>query len=346
MEKEKMRIASKTPMLALVAALVVLATPGHAQLGFLVINEVDCDTPVTMTGNDEQEFIELYDGGVGNQSLVGYCLVFYNGSNDASYFAMDLTGTTDVNGYYLVGTPLVVPTPAQTWPVTANGTLQNGPDAVALYFGAAASFPLNTPILLGPTLIDAVVTETSDADDIGLLVLTPGQPQVDENFNSLSASESVFRCPNGSGGAFITVGWIAGAPTPASANVCPALYTINVTQVGGCGAPITFAVANAPAFAEMYNIISLSCTIPGSGPLFGVSVGPGSGDPLQQFFYPLGSPPFHVNADGTGAYSISFPTNPCPGVLTVSVQAVSISVSGGVIVLAVSQPMTCSTVTI
>src|SRR5262249_25473603 len=126
LESMPMRIASRTPVLALLAALAVFATAAHGQLAFLVINEVYSDTPTAPPGgqNDDREFIELYDGGIGNQSLVGYTLVFYNGGSgtgcqtgNTSYFAMDLTGSTDVNGYYLVGTPVVTPTPNQTWPV-------------------------------------------------------------------------------------------------------------------------------------------------------------------------------------------------------------------------------------
>ncbi|HEX2271292.1 MAG TPA: Ig-like domain-containing protein, partial [Pyrinomonadaceae bacterium] len=44
----------------------------------VIINELDSDTP----GTDAAEFVELYDGGVGNTSLSGLVLVFYNGSTD------------------------------------------------------------------------------------------------------------------------------------------------------------------------------------------------------------------------------------------------------------------------
>ncbi len=46
----------------------------------IVINEVDADT----VGTDALEFIELYDGGVGNTPLDGLVLVTYNGSDDLS----------------------------------------------------------------------------------------------------------------------------------------------------------------------------------------------------------------------------------------------------------------------
>ena len=142
-----------------VRLIALIAVPADAQV---IINEVDCDTP-TLPVNDNLEFIEIYDGGLGNTSLVGYCLVFFNGSGDASYFAMDLTGSTDPAGYYLVGNASVLPTPAQTWP---DNFLQNGADAVALYIGSAAMFPNGTAITL-TGIVDAVVYDTSDLDDAG-----------------------------------------------------------------------------------------------------------------------------------------------------------------------------------
>lgn len=337
--------ASKIPALVLLAALVVLATPGQAQLSFLVINELDSDTPVNPV-NDQLEFIELFDGAVGNQSLVGYTLVFYNGGTSTnpcspgmnSYFAMDLTGSTDLAGFYLVGNPLVVPTPSQTWP--AN-TLQNGADAVALYFGtSAAAFPTGTPVT-ATNLVDAVAYHTSDFPACALIAaLHPGQPQVNENFDI----GSIYRCPDGAGGALVTTSFLTGVPTPGGSNAgsC-AVFAISISQFGGCGTPVTLQVSNAGSNAELYNVISLACSLPvGGGPLFGLSVGPGSGDPLQQFFLPLGTAPFHVNADVNGNYSISFPVGPCPG-FPVQLEAVSVE-AVGYSVTAVSQTTTCVTI--
>ena len=53
----------------------------------IVINEIDADTE----GSDVLEFVELYDGGLGNTSLDGHILVFYNGSNNQSYATYDLS---------------------------------------------------------------------------------------------------------------------------------------------------------------------------------------------------------------------------------------------------------------
>jgi hypothetical protein len=66
----------------------------------IIINELDSDTP----GTDAAEFVELYDGGVGNTSLTGLIVVFYNGATDTSYRTIDLTGqSTNAQGYFTIG---------------------------------------------------------------------------------------------------------------------------------------------------------------------------------------------------------------------------------------------------
>ncbi len=180
---------------------------------FVMINEVDADTD----GTDVLEFVELYDGGVGNTALDGYVLVFFNGDNDdKSYAAYDLDGySTDANGYFLLGNAGVVPTPSIVFP--SNG-LQNGADAVALYQDDAASFPSGTLVTL-TNLIDAIVYDTSDADDAGLLtLLNAGQPQVNEAGGAGSPVDSNQRCPNGTGGLRNTDTYTQFTPTPGAEN--------------------------------------------------------------------------------------------------------------------------------
>ena len=87
-------------------------------------------------GTDAAEFVELYDGGVGNTPLDGLVVVFYNGANDLSYAAFDLDGyTTNAQGYFTLGNAAVPGVDL----VFANDTLQNGADAVALYAGDATN---------------------------------------------------------------------------------------------------------------------------------------------------------------------------------------------------------------
>ena len=177
----------------------------------IVINEVDADTE----GTDVLEFVELYDGGAGNNSLDGKVLVFYNGSNDLSYNAIDLSGySTDANGYFVLGNTDVENVSLQ---FNSNG-LQNGADAVALFEGSAADFPNGTAISTD-NLIDALVYDTNDADDAGLLVLlNEGQSQINEDGNGNKDAHSSQRFPNGSGGVRNTDTYTQALPTPGKPN--------------------------------------------------------------------------------------------------------------------------------
>jgi hypothetical protein len=196
-------------LLGVVSIFLVFATSAGANV---LINEVDADTP----GTDVLEFVELF--GPANEPLDGLVLVFYNGNGDVSYNAFDLdTFATDANGFFLVGNAGVLPAPSIVF--AANG-LQNGADAVALYFGDASNFPNGTPVTT-TNLIDAIVYDTSDADDLGLLVLlNAGQPQVNEAGAGDKDNHSNQRCPDGGGGARVTTSYIQDIPTPGSFNIC------------------------------------------------------------------------------------------------------------------------------
>ncbi|MGB5490556.1 MAG: hypothetical protein WBM76_06990, partial [Woeseiaceae bacterium] len=197
----------------------------------VIINEVDADTP----GSDTAEFVELFDGGAGNTDLTGLVLVFVNGSDDLSYNdAFDLDGfSTDADGYFVLGNSGVVPTPSIIFP--GNG-LQNGADAVALLFGDASDYPNDTAVAT-TNLIDAIVYDTSDSDDSGLLpLLNTNQPQVNENGSGNKDGHSNQRCPNGSGGARNTNSYAQFAPTPGAVNICVApAREVKIHEVQGSG---------------------------------------------------------------------------------------------------------------
>ena len=205
----------------------------------LILNEVDADTP----GTDAAEFVEIYDGGTGNTSLDGFALVFYNGSNDLSYGSVDLDGlTTDSDGYAVVCGDVDAAF-AVNCDLDAAVGIQNGQDAVALYAADGADFPGNSPVTLDG-LVDAVVHETADPDDPGLLaLLNANQPQVDENAAGDGPGHSNQRCPNGSGGARNTGSYAQFIPTVGVANVCavvppdPVARLIHEIQGAGPASP-------------------------------------------------------------------------------------------------------------
>jgi hypothetical protein len=173
------------------------------------IVEIDAD----QTGTDDQEFVEIKTE-FANQSLNGMIAVFYNGSSDASYRTVDLSGfASDENGYFLLGSDAVAGADITMGP---DNTIQNGADAVALHMANAANFPDGTAAT-DAGLVDAVVYGTSDADDDGLLVALGQSIQWDENENGAKDTESLqFDA--------VTGAFCAQVPTPRAANTpCPVL---------------------------------------------------------------------------------------------------------------------------
>ena len=185
----------------------------------IFINEIDVDTP----GTDSQEFVELYDGGAGNTSLDYLSVVLFNGSLDVSYDTFDLDGySTDVNGYFLIGGASMVGVDI----ACSDNTLQNGADAVALFLGDNTDFPSGTAITT-TNLIDAIVYDTDDSDDAGLLpLLNAGEPQVNENGRGDSENHSMQRIANGSGGYRNTSTYESEEPTPKAANIPLSVITV------------------------------------------------------------------------------------------------------------------------
>lgn len=178
----------------------------------LVINEVDAQTP----GVDREEFVELYNRSSTDQSLHGLVLVFFNGNGDRSYAAHSLDGfTIPAQGYFVIGSAGV---PRVDFPSLGEGSLQNGPDAVALFAGSLEDFPDGTPVgsAVG-TLIDAVVHDDGDGHDEELLAaLAPGSVMVSEGGNGAADHDSAARVPDGGpafdGARFRSVPATPGAP--------------------------------------------------------------------------------------------------------------------------------------
>ncbi|XP_051543413.1 uncharacterized protein LOC127434611 [Myxocyprinus asiaticus] len=195
----------------------------------LIISEVNCDNPKL----DTHEFVELYNDGSNPASLDGYALVFYNGNGDFAYHVINLTGhQTDQQGYFLVGSSELNPRPAI---VLLPNSVQNGPDAIALYG------PNWTPVPVGGHvsrvgLLDAVVytsrKSTEGADGLAS-VLTPGSVPYVEDERALEGDESIQRCWQSENlWTFHT-----GPPTPGWINHCPpptpSHVWINEVDLGG-----------------------------------------------------------------------------------------------------------------
>ena len=202
-------------------------TPGVTNVPppMVVINEVDADTP----GTDVMEFVELI--GAPGTALDGLVVVFFNGSSDTSYAAFDLDGfSLSATGFFVLGNAGV----ANVDIVFGSNGLQNGADAVAIYAADATDFPNGTAVS-SSSLVDAVVYDTNDSDDAGLLAaLTPGMPQVNEGGGSGSSTDSNSRVPDG-GTPFDTTVYTQQAPTPGAHNV---ISTIAEIQGNGLASPL------------------------------------------------------------------------------------------------------------
>ncbi|WP_203294655.1 T9SS type A sorting domain-containing protein [Luteirhabdus pelagi] len=227
-------------------------------MGQVVINELDADQTSTDTG----EFIELKSDNP-NQSLDGFVVVLYNGSDDQSYAAYDLDGfTTDANGFLLLANDGF---PGQDISLGADNGLQNGADAVAIYQADATDFPEDTPVT-DVNLIDAIVYGTGDADDPELLAGLNQTIQYDEDANGNKDTESIQRDD--------TDGFCVGLPTPDAENIdCNAVCPLSVAvESVTCDAETTGTDTYTTVLSftggntETYTITATEGTIGGDDP--------------------------------------------------------------------------------
>lgn len=181
----------------------------------LVINEIDSDSE----GVDHMDFIELYDGGVGNTSLNEVCVVFFNGTDPvkSSYSKILKDCKTNEEGYFIFGNSNVAGV-GMTFP---NTKLQNGPDAVAIYYWPSSTRYADDISVSFDNLLDGIVYVTNSTDVASgdlLSLLNRGQAQVNEAMSGSSGSYSLQRFPNGSGGVRNSSCFIALSPTPGTTN--------------------------------------------------------------------------------------------------------------------------------
>jgi uncharacterized repeat protein (TIGR01451 family) len=221
----------------------------------IIINEVESVVEDTET----IEFIELYDGGIGNTSLDGLVVVLFNGELDQSYRAFDLDGfMTNAEGYFVIGGSGVT---GADMNVPDNDWLADGTDAIALYMGDESDFPDGTAIIT-TKLLDALVYDTDDVNDTGLLpLLNSGEPQINEGGAGSAETHSNQRCENGTGGKRNSNSYIQSAPTPGIANNCQADMSLIITEYSdpintGTEFSYTLAVSNTgPDVASKIQVV-------------------------------------------------------------------------------------------
>ena len=234
-----------------ITLIVLLLISGFGWSQVLLINEIDPDSPST----DTAEFIELKSQSP-NFSTDGYILVFFNGSSsggDKSYMVIDLNGyTTDINGLLVAGSTGVSPFPQL---LIAQNVIQNGADAVGIYQASINDFPEGT-LATQTNLIDALVYDTNDSDDTGLMALLGQTEQYNDNGTNANP-KSIQRYVD----AMDNVTFAAATPTPRRENdgsgtvINPITISVAQSQYGEDGMfDITFTIETAPTSDLNFNI--------------------------------------------------------------------------------------------
>ncbi|XP_074867282.1 uncharacterized protein LOC142021895 isoform X2 [Carettochelys insculpta] len=187
----------------------------------LLINEVNADNP----GEDTSEFVELYHTSGREAPLDDYYLVFYNGNGNRAYKVLSLQGkATDNQGFFLVGSSTVKPRPSVILP---KNTIQNGPDAIALYYGKGDY--REGMRVTSDGLVDALVhkSKKSDTAEVLLSVLTPDRDAFLEDPSFRTTDESIERC-QGEGSQWI---FQVAMPSPGKDNHCIPYSQLNASAV-------------------------------------------------------------------------------------------------------------------
>ena len=192
------------------------AQPSAVVAGNVTINELDTDTHEGV--NDTAEFIELYDGGVGNHDLSGLTLVLYRGDESVVYLAESLDGeATDALGYYMIG---AVGMPGVDFSL-AIGTIRDDQGAVAIYAAPEGQFPINSPVTT-EDLVDALVYDQQGGEEPSaelMSLLLAGQAPLYEDTGGSALTHSSQRCPEGESPRTTEL-FILNIPTPDGTNNC------------------------------------------------------------------------------------------------------------------------------
>ncbi|XP_019616986.1 PREDICTED: mucin-5AC-like [Branchiostoma belcheri] len=216
----------------------------------ILINELNSDDP----GADETEFIELRSLENRTVALDDVTIVLFNGaSGNTAYDVIHLSGmSVTFRGYFVIGSANVVPSADFVLPAERN-LLQNGPDAVALYYGSPSDYAVGMAVT-ADGLMDAIVYSKDAGDSASGLtaVLTPGQGVVHEDETAHAEDESVSRC--GGNDAFASSQFSVALPTPGGPNSC------NTTDDG---ASTPFFTTQPVTTVDFDQHTDTSTTIPG-----------------------------------------------------------------------------------
>ncbi len=202
---------SKNISLGLLALTACFAFSSHAAI---VINEIDYDQP----GNDDAEFIELFNSGNSNILLDNYSIDLINGFNSSVYENIDLSGfSINANSYFVVCSNVNLVANCNYSFTSSNSWFQNGaPDAIALYDGTDLLDSLSYEGLLSPyTEGDALTIKDNSTGILSLSRITDG---VDSNNNLLDFELGCITpgSSNVAGSGNCSVTTVSAVPVPAA----------------------------------------------------------------------------------------------------------------------------------
>jgi len=184
-------------------------TISDAPTGHLVINEVDYDQP----GTDMGEFLELYNGDSSPVDLTNLSVIFINGSSNADYRTVDLTGSLGAGEYLvLANTGVSVPASVTRIDLPSNGIQNGAPDGVLIL--DTSSNTVVDALSYEGAITAATISGVVPAMTFNLVEGTPTTIE-DNNTDVLS----LVRMPNGADTDDANADWTtSGTPTPGAAN--------------------------------------------------------------------------------------------------------------------------------
>ena len=191
----------------------------------IIINELDVDSP----GEDNAEFIELYDGGYGNIPLDNLNLIFYDPETLLSTQGYSLDGlNTDANGFYVLGGP-------QINQVYGSGTadiiisnlpdfIPNQPGIIVLARGSASAYPIQSPFPDSEQILDMFYFAQNGFENLNISI--EGITCVNEGYSNDVENHSLQRISNDNTkpNTFVTY-----SPTPGLPNNPPPSTILSLT---------------------------------------------------------------------------------------------------------------------
>lgn len=180
----------------------------------VVINEIDYDQP----GSDTAEFIELFNNGISSVSLDNYHIELINGTSQASYRSINLSGFTIAANSYFVICDDGAQVANCNFSFTGNsGWFQNGaPDALGLYNDSTLMDSLSYEGVLSPFTEGSMINVSDNASLTGSIARVIDGVDTDNNLQDFQSSCITPGSSNIAGSGDCSVIAVSTVPVPAA----------------------------------------------------------------------------------------------------------------------------------